>query len=39
MKNIANEIGNVKSTDFGAKQGGFNVLNVPDDTYKNADQF
>ena len=39
MKNIVNEMGNVKSTDFGAKKGGFNVLNVPDEMYKNADQF
>lgn len=39
MKNIVNEMGNVKSTYFGAKQGGFNVLNVPDDMYKDADQF
>ena len=39
MKNIVNEMGNVKSTYFGAKKGGFNVLNVPDDMYKDADQF
>ncbi|SMC88774.1 hypothetical protein [Papillibacter cinnamivorans] len=39
MKNIVNEMGNVKSTYFGAKKGGFNVLNVPDDMYKSADQF
>jgi hypothetical protein len=34
MKKIIDEMGNVKSTDFGAKQGGFNVLNVPDAMYK-----
>ena len=39
MKSIIDEMGNVKSTGFGAKNGGFNVLNVPDDMYKNADQF
>ena len=39
MKNVVNEMGNVKSTYFGAKKGGFNVLNVPDDMYKSADQF
>lgn len=39
MKYIVNEMGNVKSTYFGANEGGFNVLNVPDDMYKNADQF
>jgi len=33
MKNIVNEMGNVKSTDFGARKGGFNVLNVPDELY------
>ena len=33
MKNIVNEIGNVKSTDFGVRKGGFNVLNVPDELY------
>lgn len=38
-KNIVNEMGNVKSTDFGARNGSFNVLNVPDDMYKDADQF
>jgi hypothetical protein len=31
MKNIIDEMGNVKSTDFGPKKGGFNVLNVPDE--------
>jgi hypothetical protein len=33
MKKIVNEMGNVKSTDFGARKGGFNVLNVPDELY------
>ena len=33
MKNIVNEMGNVKSTYFGARKGGFNVLNVPDELY------
>ena len=33
MKNTVNEMGNVKSTDFGARKGGFNVLNVPDELY------
>jgi len=33
MKNILDEMGNVKSTDFGPKTGGFNVLNVPDELY------
>ena len=39
MKNIINEMGNVKSTYFGGKKGGFNVLNVSDDMYKTANQF
>lgn len=34
MKNIVNVMGNVKSTYFGARKGGFNVLNVPDGIYK-----
>ena len=33
MKNIVNEMGNVKSTNFGPNDGGFNVLNVPDELY------
>jgi len=33
MKNIVNEMGYVKSTDFGARNGSFNVLNVPDEIY------
>ena len=28
-----------KTTDFGEKNGAFNVLNVPDEMYKNPDQF
>ena len=39
MKSIVGELGNVKSTDFGSNVGGLNILNVPDDMYKNADQF
>ena len=33
MKKIINEMGNVKSTYFGANEGGFNVLNVPDELF------
>jgi len=33
MKSIVGELGNVKSTDFGSNDGGFNVLNVPDELY------
>lgn len=36
---IVNELGNVKSTNFGPKQNGFNVLNVPDELYQNPKQF
>ena len=36
---VVDEMGNVKSTDFGAKPGQLNVLNVPDDLYQNPDQF
>ncbi|MHB1059898.1 MAG: LysM peptidoglycan-binding domain-containing protein, partial [Rhodanobacter sp.] len=39
MKAIVNELGNVKSTDFGPRTGGFNVLNVPDDLYITPKQF
>lgn len=39
MKHIIAEMGNVKSLDFGAKPGGFNVLNVPDNLYKTPAQF
>ncbi len=38
MRSIVNEMGNVKSTDFGGNKGGFNVLNVPDELY-NQDTF
>ena len=34
MRSIIGELGNVKSTDFGPRNGGFNVLNVPDDIYR-----
>lgn len=34
MKHILNEMGNVKSTYFGEKKGGFNVLNVPNEIFK-----
>ena len=33
MKYIVDELGNIKSTDLGAKNGGFNVLNIPDDEW------
>jgi hypothetical protein len=36
---IVDELGNVKSTNFGARQDGFNVLNVPDELYQNPAQF
>ena len=36
---INNQLHYPKTTDFDAKPGGFNVLNVPDDYYKNPDQF
>lgn len=36
---IIKELDLKKSLDFGAKSGGFNVLNAPDDLYKTADQF
>jgi RHS repeat-associated protein len=39
MKKIVEEMGNVKSLDFGPKPGGFNVLNVPDKLYKTPAQF
>lgn len=38
MENIVNEMGDVKSTNFGPPKGGFNVLNVPDELY-NPDTF
>ncbi len=33
MESIIGELGNVKSTDFGPRNGGLNVLNVPDEIY------
>ncbi|WP_207642625.1 hypothetical protein [Ruminiclostridium josui] len=36
---IVNELGNVKTTNFGPRQNGFNVLNVPDELYQNPTQF
>jgi len=38
-KNILGELGNVKSTDFGPRDGGFNLLNTPDKLYKTSQQF
>jgi len=38
-KNILDELGNVKSTDFGPRDGGFNLLNTPDELYKTSEQF
>jgi hypothetical protein len=39
MESIVCELGDLKSVDFGARTGEFNVLNVPDELYKTADQF
>lgn len=39
MKYIVDELGNIKSTDFGPRVDGFNVLNVADDLYKTPKQF
>lgn len=36
---IVNELGNVKSTNLGPRQNGFNVLNIPDELYQNPKQF
>lgn len=36
---IIKEINLEKSTDFGARKGGFNLLNTPDEYYKNPTQF
>ncbi|MEG0315171.1 MAG: hypothetical protein RR646_07940 [Erysipelotrichaceae bacterium] len=33
MQYVVNELGNIKTLDFGARNGGFNVLNVPDELY------
>lgn len=38
-KHIVKELGNIKSTDFGSSNGGFNILNTPDELYINAEQF
>ena len=40
MNNVINDqLGYPKTTNFGDKPGGFNVLNVPDNMYKTPDQF
>ena len=39
MRSVLGELGNIKSTDFGPKVGGFNVLNVPDNLYISPKQF
>lgn len=36
---IINELKLPKSTDFGPRKGGFNLLNTPDDLYKTPGQF
>ncbi|MEG0411159.1 MAG: hypothetical protein RR538_09400 [Erysipelotrichaceae bacterium] len=36
---ILDELGNVKSTDFGPRKGVFNLLNTPDELYKTPLQF
>ncbi len=36
---INDELKTAKNVDFGPKTSGFNVLNVPDEMYKSADQF
>ncbi|ROR29179.1 hypothetical protein EDD66_103114 [Mobilisporobacter senegalensis] len=36
---ILDELGNVKSLDFGPKDGGFNLLNTPDELYVSPKQF
>ena len=38
-KAILDELGNIKSLDFGPKDGGFNLLNTPDELYVSPDQF
>ena len=38
-KFIIKELKIPKSTDFGEKRGGFNILNTPDELYKNPQQF
>lgn len=39
IESIINELGLPKSTDFGPRKGGFNLLNTSDDLYKNPTQF
>ena len=36
---ILEELGNVKSLDFGPREGGFNLLNTPDELYVSPSQF
>ena len=36
---ILDELGNVKSLDFGPRDGGFNLLNTPDELYVSPNQF
>jgi hypothetical protein len=36
---ILDELGNVKSLDFGPRDGGFNLLNTPDELYRSPEQF
>ena len=36
---IVTELGNIKSTDFGPRVDGFNLLNTPDEFYKTPQQF
>ncbi len=36
---ILNELGNIKSVEFGPRTGSFNLLNTPDELCKSADQF
>jgi hypothetical protein len=39
MKSILGELGNIKSTDFGPRVDGFNIMNVSDDLYVSPQQF
>lgn len=39
MQHVISELNYPKNTDFGAKTGGYNILNVPDEMYKTPDQF
>ena len=36
---IIKELGNYKSLDFGSRDGGFNLLNTPDELYRTPEQF